>query len=252
MTAVQVSDLHADRLGSCSQLLRDRVAEKIRVLAPDWIFATGDFITWPGDSIEDAVGWTANLKAKEGIFAVIGNHDNRYVIPVLKAKGIELLFNAWTMRNGIALSGVSDPSKGNCSPEQALGKIPQDLATIFLSHQPDTFWTYDRPVTLQLSGHTHGGQVTFFGMLPLPRLMPRFKRVVASTTGYEPMARRHFRETQRNAWSGFFHRPDGSTLYVNRGLGRFKRISIYCPPEITVWELVPAEKESPRRNSRDA
>jgi predicted MPP superfamily phosphohydrolase len=49
-----------------------------------------------------------------------------------------------------------------------------------------------------------------------------------------------FLETRRGAWAGFFDRPDGSRLYVNRGLGRFKRLSFYCPPELTVWELTPA------------
>ena len=40
-----------------------------------------------------------------------------------------------------------------------------------------------------------------------------------------------------------YRRDDGSTLYVNRGLGRFERISFYCPPELTVWELVPSEDD---------
>jgi predicted MPP superfamily phosphohydrolase len=57
----------------------------------------------------------------------------------------------------------------------------------------------------------------------------------------ETLARKGYMETRRGAWSGFFTREDGSTLYVNRGLGRFKRISFYCPPELTVWELLPYE-----------
>ena len=60
---VQVSDLHADQDGSCSLLLRERVAEAVRRESPDWVFATGDYITRPGDSIEEATSWVAGLNA---------------------------------------------------------------------------------------------------------------------------------------------------------------------------------------------
>src|SRR4051812_16556712 len=74
VTAVQLSDLHADRAGSCSPWLRDRVEEQIRTLEPDLIFATGDFITRPCDSIEEAARWLAGLWSREGTYAVMGNH----------------------------------------------------------------------------------------------------------------------------------------------------------------------------------
>ena len=240
-TAVQISDLHADRAGSCSSYLRDQVAKQVDQLAPDWIFATGDFVTHPGDSVEDAVGWVASLKSKEGIFAVMGNHDYQEVATELKAKGIEQLYNAWTSRRGIVIAGVNDPTRGASSAQRALKNSPRGVGTIMLAHQPDTFWTYDDPVTLQLSGHTHGGQVTLFGAVELSRFMPKLKQTIYKATGYEPIKHHSFRETRHNAWSGFFRRPgQSSLLYVNRGLGRFKRVSVYCPPEMTIWELVPA------------
>ena len=65
---VQVSDLHADQDGSCSLQLRERVAEVVRRESPDWVFATGDYITRPGDSLKDAASWVAGLDAREGIF----------------------------------------------------------------------------------------------------------------------------------------------------------------------------------------
>ena len=66
---VQVSDLHADQDGSCSLELRERVAEAVRRESPDWVFATGDYITRPGDSIEEATSWVAGLDAAPRAFS---------------------------------------------------------------------------------------------------------------------------------------------------------------------------------------
>ncbi|WP_406694168.1 metallophosphoesterase [Singulisphaera sp. Ch08] len=240
LKAIQVSDLHADRAGSCSQLLRDRVAEQVRRESADLILATGDYITRPGDAIDEAVAWVASLPARLGYYAVLGNHDSPEVKQALEAAGIAVLTNTWTMFHGMALAGVGDLSRWPHAPQTVLGEIPRGTGTVLLAHQPDSFWTYDEPITLQISGHTHGGQATLFGTIPAPQLMPHLKPLLMHIPKLEPIARRSYLETQRGAWSGFFRRPDGSTLYVNRGLGRFKRISFYCPPELTVWELVPA------------
>ena len=239
MLAVQVSDLHADRAGSCSATLRERVAARVRLLEPDLIFATGDFITRPGDAIDEAVAWVAGLEARLGRYAVLGNHDPAGVGLALEAAGVEVLENSWTSVRGLNLAGVGDLGRGPHRPREALAGIPQGAGTILLAHQPDSFWAYQRPVTLQLSGHTHGGQVTLMGAYPLPRLMPRLQEAMAHIPELDRLARRKFQQTRRGAWSGFFRRPDGSSLYVNRGLGRFKRISFYCAPELTVWDLVP-------------
>lgn len=240
LTAVQVSDLHADRAGSCSERLRIRVAEHVRREKPDLILATGDYITRPGDAIDEAAAWLAALPAREGTFAVMGNHDSPDVEKALIAHGVHVLNNAWTRLHGLALVGVGDLSRWPHEPQEVLASVPKGLGKVLLAHQPDTFWTYDEPVSLQISGHTHGGQATLFKLVPAPVLMPRLKGLMMHVPRLEPLAERSYLETRHGAWSGFFHRGDGSTLYVNRGLGRFKRLSIYCPPELTVWELHPA------------
>ena len=238
--AAQVSDLHADRRGSCSPLLRDRVAEAVRLESPDLVLATGDYITRPGDSIEDAASWVASLEAREGVYAVMGNHDSRSVKVALEARGVMVLGNTWTRVHGMVIAGVGDLTRWPHEPQAVLRSIPPGSGTILLAHQPDSFWTYDKPVTLQLSGHTHGGQATLFGTIPAPRIIPFLKPWLMRVPALEPLARRSFLETRHGAWAGFFDRPDGSRLYVNCGLGRFKRLSIYCPPELTVWEFTPA------------
>jgi predicted MPP superfamily phosphohydrolase len=240
LTAVQVSDLHADRAGSCSELLRERVVEQVRRESADLILATGDYITRPGDAIDEAVAWVASLPSRLGCYAVMGNHDSPEVKRALEAAGIDVLGNSWTKLHGMAVAGVGDLGRWPHEPSKVLATIPRGTGTVLLAHQPDTFWTYDEPVTLQISGHTHGGQATILGTIPAPQLMPHLKPIFMHIPKLEPLAQRSYLETKRGAWSGFFHRPDGSTLYVNRGLGRFKRISFYCPPELTVWELVPA------------
>jgi predicted MPP superfamily phosphohydrolase len=243
MTAVQISDLHADRAGSCSPMLREQVEARLRSLTPDWILATGDYITRPGDAIDEPADWLAGLPAREGIYAVLGNHDTPPVKRALQRRGIAVLSNDWTKVRGMVIAGVGDLGRWPHKPQALLAKVPRGLGTVLLAHQPDSFWMYDEPVTLQLSGHTHGGQATLFGTVTAPRIMPHLQGLLMCVPRLEKLARKDFLETRRGAWAGFFRRGDGSTLYVNRGLGRFKRISFFCPPELTVWELVPGEND---------
>ena len=242
---VQVSDLHADQDGSCSLRLRERVAEAVRRESPDWVFATGDYITRPGDSIEEAASWVAGLDAREGVFAVMGNHDSPPVKAALVGKGVTVLGNAWTRVSGIAVAGVGDLSRWPHEPQKVLRTVPPGVGIVLLAHQPDSFWSYDVPVTLQLSGHTHGGQATLLGTVPATKIIPSLKPLLMKVPALEPVAEESFLETRRGAWAGFFDRPDGSRLYVNRGLGRFKRLSFYCPPELTVWESVRPDAARP-------
>ncbi len=168
IVAVQISDLHADLAGSCSELLRQRVEAQIQQLRPDLILATGDFVTIPGDSIEEATRWVGGLYAPLGTYAVLGNHDSQAVIPALRHQGIAVLDNTWTKLHGMALAGVGDLSRGAGQAQEALKPIPRRLSTILMAHQPDAFWTYQHPVVLQVSGHTHGGQATLFGTISAP------------------------------------------------------------------------------------
>src|SRR5512135_3506903 len=127
LTAAQISDLHADRAGSCSELLRDRVAEQVRRESPDLIFATGDYITRPGDAIANAAAWVAGLPAREGIYAVMGNHDSFEVKQALEAQGVMVLSNSWTKWRGIALAGVGDLSRWPHQPQKVLARVPEGI-----------------------------------------------------------------------------------------------------------------------------
>ena len=208
-------------------------------LKPDIILATGDYVTRPNDDITEAARWVADLPARDGIYAVMGNHDSPQVKQALEQCGVAVLSNSWTKLHGMIVAGVGDLSRWPHEPQRVVDSIPREVGTILLAHQPDTFWMYDEHVTLQISGHTHGGQVTVLGLCPATQILPHVKRLLLHVPELEPLASKSFLETRHGAWSGFFDRDDGSRLYVNRGLGRFKRVSLYCPPELTVWDLLP-------------
>jgi uncharacterized protein len=246
LKALQISDFHFDRLGSFSEKLRSKLTQQIKDEQADLIFATGDFISQPGDPVNDALGWLGSLEAKEGIYTVMGNHDytdERVTRKALKAHGLANLENKWTTVHGMALAGVGDLSLGPHEPKETLAKIPKGMGKILMAHQPDTFWYYDDPVNLQISGHTHGGQVNLFGFVPLLHYEPALRAWVQDVPGISRRLNRirSYRVTGHGAWAGFYDRPDGSRLYVNSGLGRFKSLSFYCPPELTVFNLIPKE-----------
>lgn len=246
LKALQLSDFHFDRLGSFSETLRSKVAQQVKEEQADLILATGDFISQPGDPVNDAIGWLGSLEAKEGIYTVMGNHDytdERVTRKALKAHGLTNLENNWTTVQGMALAGVGDLTLGPHAPKETLARIPKGMGKILMAHQPDTFWFYDDPVNLQISGHTHGGQVNLFGLVPLLHYEPAIRAWVQDVPGINRRVGRirSYRVTGHGAWAGFYDRPDNSRLYVNSGLGRFKSLSFYCPPELTVFNLIPKE-----------
>ncbi len=96
-----------------------------------------------------------------------------------------------------------------------IGKTPPDSRHIVLVHEPDSFLTLTDPrIKLQLSGHTHGGQVR----------LPLMGAVILPKMGH------HFQ-------TGLYQK-DGRMLYVNRGIGTLApHVRVNCRPEITVFEL---------------
>jgi predicted MPP superfamily phosphohydrolase len=168
------------------------------------------------------------MRAPYGLCAVLGNHDVKsdpnLVEGLLRAVGIQVLANQSVPIEGNGarfwLSGVNDPLEGKPDLAQTLHSVPSDEATILLAHEPDYADHVVRyPVDLQLSGHTHGGQIR------VPFLPP----------GYlPPMGRKY-------VWG--LYKIGGLTLYTNRGLGTVNvPVRMNCPPEITLL--------TPRRSAR--
>ena len=138
-------------------------------LAPDLIALTGDYVSGYVDEprLHDAL---SRLNAPDGVWAVLGNHDHWVkpdeIVRVLEGAGVNVLLNTNTqITRGDAslwLAGVDDVYFGQHDLDAALADVPDDGIAVLLAHEPDyaDVVAVDAPqVALQLSGHTHGGQM---------------------------------------------------------------------------------------------
>jgi len=171
MKIVAVSDIH---LGS---IIRKRsmnhLSEMISSENPDMVLFLGDLIDGSmGPVIRDDLLSYLRLPAmKYGSFAITGNHefigDLRKSLPYIESKGIRVLTDEVVrLENGIQLIGRTDrtamstPGRSRAPLEELLASTDPDLPVILLDHQPyDLSALSDTPVDLQLSGHTHNGQM---------------------------------------------------------------------------------------------
>lgn len=224
-TIVQISDLHVGTYVGEREL--DEGFERVRAAKPDLVVVTGDLVDFDPAYAPLAARRLADLAPRDGVFAIVGNHDDYTGVDVvtgaLRAAGVTPLVNDGRVvragdGGGFALLGVDDlwsPRYGRGGPrlDRALEAVPAALPRILLSHQPRTIDFWAGRVALQLSGHTHGGQINP-GFRPADLLMP----YVAGQ-----------------------YRVGGSVLYVNRGFGTVGPPSrVGAPPEVTRIVLVSA------------
>ena len=141
-------------------------------LAPDLIVLAGDYVYKGARFIAPCFEELARLQAPLGVYGVLGNHDHwmgaRESSEAMMAAGIGWLVNqaVWLERDGarIRLGGVDDLWEGVQRPGATTAEALDGDLVILLSHHPDYAEELNDPrVDLMLSGHTHGGQVTFFG-----------------------------------------------------------------------------------------
>jgi predicted MPP superfamily phosphohydrolase len=164
---VQISDSHANtRFMPASRL--QRVVDRVNALKPDIVVLTGDYA---GDGVlgtdplppDQAVAPFAGLKARLGVYAVLGNHDHlferREIKAALERAHVRLLNNERTRVGPVMIAGIDDWNVGRPDLSRALYAIDPARPTILLSHTPDAFPRVDRQVGLTLAGHTHGGQI---------------------------------------------------------------------------------------------
>jgi uncharacterized protein len=225
---VQLSDIHHSPF-----LGVEEIAEAVRranELKPDLIALTGDYVSHSREYIDGCAQALGMLRARHGVFAVLGNHDHwtdaERMEASLTRQGIRVLVNE-NVRiavNGscICLAGIDDLIAGRDDLPQALRGTSVAESRILLAHNPAIIREAARAgVDLVLSGHTHGGQINW------RLLIGREDRKTA----------RWLRRPSRRLMRG--HAQLGSTqLYVNRGLGTVVVPLRYgCTPEITVIEL---------------
>jgi uncharacterized protein len=202
-------------------------------LQPDLVVVTGDFVTSRGRPrravalqaakvIEPCALLLAQIRARSGILAALGNHDvdtdAAHIVEVLQSHDIQVLRNRSVPleREGkrLWLCGVDDILHGKPKLDLALKGIPPEEPVVLLAHEPDwADYVANHPVDLQLSGHSHGGQIRipFMGAPYLPLLARKYP------------------------WDCDCGRL---ALYTNVGIGTIEvPMRLDCPPEVTLITL---------------
>jgi len=228
LTIVQITDLHVGP--TIGRAVVEDIVDRTNALAPDIIAITGDLVDGSVADLRDAVAPLANLRARHGVFFVTGNHeyfsDAAAWLNELPRLGIRVLANERvSIGEGDAsfdLGGIEDRSAhryGGLPPEAALARAldgrDQKRELVLLAHQPLSLLdAAPFGVGLQISGHTHGGQIWPFGYLV--RLQQRF-------------------------WPGL-HRHGDAQIYVSRGTGYWgPPMRLAEPSEITHLTLESAQ-----------
>ncbi|MEM7263751.1 MAG: metallophosphoesterase [Planctomycetota bacterium] len=216
-----ISDVHAGSYLHQPEL--DQIVERVAAWRPDLVALGGDLLNSRLEELQYFESAFASLSAPHGVVAVPGNHDIFYVqdrerwAQDVERAGIRVLVNEGLRveREGQSfwLAGIDDLEEGRPHLEAALeGRNPGE-PVILLSHHPDFFPVATRAgVALQLSGHTHGGQIRLFG------------RAIVS----------HSHEGYVAGW----FQDQESRLYVSRGVGAtFLPLRWKCDPELVFVTL---------------
>jgi predicted MPP superfamily phosphohydrolase len=234
LTIAQLSDIHFGPFLGEPHLRR--IVDATNGLLADLVVLTGDFVSMPVGydqrkrlrATEEAgpcARVLAGLHSRLGVFAVLGNHDHGYnpniVTRYFEASSIPVLQNRSTPIEAkgarLWLAGVDDVLENAADLRRTLQDVPKDEPTVVLVHEPDfadQIAAAPYPVDLQLSGHSHGGQVRLplLGAPVLPDLARKY-----------PWGLRRVGDLQ---------------LYTNRGVGTIVLpVRLNCPPEITLLTL---------------
>jgi predicted MPP superfamily phosphohydrolase len=218
---VQLSDLHLFPFTTLAFI--HTAMEVAQSLNPDLIVLTGDFVTHEAAAIGELKNGLGRLNARDGVYATLGNHDHWSNANVVRAglrnAGVNVLHNQSIPLAGgaVYLTGLDDGWVGRADFEAALEQAPGDAPLILLMHEPDLIDVYAQNprVALQLSGHTHGGQV---------RLREPRRAYTLPFLGRK--------------YDMGLYRVGDAWLYTNRGIGTvLAPIRVNCPAEVTEFTL---------------
>lgn len=216
LVVAQISDVHLGLNGREARV--ERILEAVQAVTPDLIVSTGDLVDGSPHSLEPLLPLFQSLQPPLGKLAIVGNHE--YYVGLQEAvhwtrrAGFTLLRdNATTLAGVLNVVGVDDTWKDRPERESALLQgTPNGLFTLYLKHRPqicpETVGLFD----LQLSGHTHRGQIFPFSLF-VALMYPFF--------------------------NGTYDVGKGSVLHTSRGTGTWgPPIRVLAPPELTVVEIV--------------
>ena len=245
-TIVQLSDLHYDGKRLSDNLLQQAI-EATNQASPDLIVLTGDFVTDEPAQIHPLVLQLKYLQSRAGICAILGNHDlhrrlsRSVVTDALRSIDISVLWDdiIYPLGEGLAIVGLPEYWSPDFRASRILDRIPSTVPRIVLAHNPDSAEALQQwRVDLQLSGHTHGGQIVIPGVGNISALSANlYSRLPTRTRNRVPFLRACYRVMKHWEWSKGFYQIGNNRLYVNRGLGTYFPGRLFCPPEVTVITL---------------
>jgi uncharacterized protein len=218
---VQLSDIHADRWMTSQRI--QKVVDRVNQMHPDLVVLTGDFVTRNPQKFAPNLSVLKSLTPMDKTLAILGNHDAwtnpDLVQQTLEAAGIDVLANqVVTLDRGLQqlhIGGVDDVWAQRDRLNEVLAALPTTGAAILLAHEPDFADTSAATgrFDLQLSGHSHGGQIH----------IPLMKRVLPPLAYKYPLGQ---------------YQVGSMIQYTNRGLGSSGiPIRFNCRPEITIFTL---------------
>lgn len=219
LTIVQISDVHLGLIIRSTRL--ERMLDAVKAAKPDIFISTGDLVDAQINHLAGLAELLRGIKTRYGNYAITGNHEYyaglQKALAFTKEAGFTVLSNKAVTVGPITIAGVNDRTAVQLKLEEPLSekdflaKLPRDKFILFLKHQPridqSTIGLFD----LQLSGHTHKGQIfpfTWFTQIIFPMI------------------------------AGTYDLGKGSLLHINRGTGTWgPPIRFLAPPEVTLIEL---------------
>jgi uncharacterized protein len=218
---LHLTDLHIDGVDGLAEV----VAPMLSKLDPDLCVLTGDYrfeIEGPFTDVFPRMRKIlSGVRAKHGIYGILGNHDESEAAYGLEQMGVKMLINdAVEIRHGNGsfwLVGVDDPFDFRCDnlPE-AMACVPRGSFKVLLSHAPEMYrQASDAGIHVYLSGHTHAGQIRF----------PVVGSLRNNSDAPREFAFGHWRDRQMHG-------------YTSAGVGcSMLPVRFNCPPEIVMVEL---------------
>ncbi len=212
----QISDLHLGLIHRDEALAP--IISRLQALKPDILVATGDIVDAQINHLDDLVALWQRFSPPLGKFAVTGNHEYYagldQALDFLQQSRFRVLRNEHVeVGDHLTLAGVDDPARSRQPDEAAALGDASSRFTLLLKHRPEVTEAAQDRIDLQLSGHTHRGQIFPFNLL----------------TGLEYPQQ-----------DGLYQLPRGNWLYTSRGTGTWgPPMRILSAPEITLFEITP-------------
>jgi len=218
---VQISDVHIGMIVRGERL--EKIIKAVQEADPDILVSTGDLLDGQIDGLMSSAESFRNVRPKYGKFAITGNHEffagiEQALAFHRQAGFLVLRGEALTLAGLISIAGVDDPAgdrfglSKNVPEKTLLAKLPRETFTLLLKHRPTIDGESPGLFDLQLSGHTHRGQIFPFGLIT--RLVFPYH-------------------------SGYYRLAKDSRLYASRGAGTWgPPIRLLAPPEVTVIDLI--------------